>query len=86
MVKATGEWGLIISFICKRPREDVSVLYFHFSSSSYTFSSLILIALCYISSCTSSSQHVLRMETMHMPSVDYKILMAINKGGCSDSS
>lgn len=30
MVKAAGELCLIISFICKRPREDVSFLYFNF--------------------------------------------------------
>lgn len=31
MVTAAGELYLIISFICKRSQEDVSILYFNFT-------------------------------------------------------
>lgn len=36
MVKAAGELYLIISFICKKSHEDVSFLYFIFSSLVFT--------------------------------------------------
>lgn len=50
MVKAAGELYLIISFICKRSREDVSILYLNFSPLSffYTFSIFFFIAFYYI--------------------------------------
>lgn len=48
MAKATGEFLLIISFICKRTHEDVSFHYFYVSSPATPFSNILLIALYYI--------------------------------------